>query len=43
MSLGVYISLEEVRKAGQIEQFCKEHSSMTKGQVSGLRPVNGNR
>ncbi len=27
MSRGKYISLEEARKAGQIEQFCKEHPS----------------
>ena len=27
MSRGVYLSLEEARKAGQIDQFCKEHPS----------------
>ena len=27
MSTGKYLSLEEARKAGQIDQFCKEHPS----------------
>ena len=27
MSHGKYLSLEEARKAGQLEQFCKEHPS----------------
>ena len=27
MARGKYLSLEEARKAGQIDQFCKEHPS----------------
>ncbi len=27
MARGKYLSLEEARKAGQINQFCKEHPS----------------
>ena len=27
MSRGRYLSLEEARKSGRIEQFCKEHPS----------------
>jgi hypothetical protein len=27
MSRGKYLSLEEARKAGQLDQFCKEHPS----------------
>ena len=27
MSRGKHLSLEEARKAGQIDQFCKEHPS----------------
>ena len=32
MSRGKYLSLEEARRAGQIDQFCKEHPS--KGDAS---------
>ena len=27
MARGKYLSLEEARKAGQLDQFCKEHPS----------------
>jgi hypothetical protein len=27
MSRGKYLSLEEARKAGRLDQFCKEHPS----------------
>ena len=31
MSRGEHLSLEEARKAGQIDQFCKEHPSQGDG------------
>lgn len=31
MARGKYLSLEEARKAGQIDRFCKEHPSNAEG------------
>ena len=31
MARGKYLSLEEARKTGQIDRFCKEHPSKSEG------------
>ena len=32
MSRGKYLSLEEARKKGQLDRFCKEHSAVGDGE-----------
>jgi hypothetical protein len=36
MARGKYLSLEEARKTGQIDQFCKEHPSESDGRFGPL-------
>jgi len=36
MSRGKYLSLEEARKAGQLDRFCKDHPSQADGRFMPL-------